>query len=161
MCGTHSESEHCRSFFLVRTCSLDLMETAVTFWEHCGADSLRRVQRSDVLFLDDSQLAPLDQSCLHVGICGAGGSSRVGPIAHRSRTSPLECRLARLAILLLLRGLRLWRCLKALSTLHRLKKAEDKTHYENWSQSSSSWWQWQTNWWEPYSENSPQRWSEH
>ena len=33
---------------------------------------------------------------------------------------------------------------KALSTLHRLKKAEDKTHYENWSQSSSSWWQWKT-----------------
>ena len=29
---------------------------------------------------------------------------------------------------------------KALSTLYRLKKAEDKTHYENWSQSSSSWW---------------------
>ena len=50
---------------------------------------------------------------------------------------------------------------KALSTLHRLKKAEDKTHYENWSQSSSSWWQWQTNWWEPYYENSPQRWSDH
>ena len=21
---------------------------------------------------------------------------------------------------------------------------------KNWSQSSSSWWQWQTNWWEPY-----------
>ena len=38
---------------------------------------------------------------------------------------------------------------KALSTLYRLKKAEDKKHYENWSQSSSSWWQWQTNWWEP------------
>ena len=31
---------------------------------------------------------------------------------------------------------------KALSTLHRLK-TEDKAHYENWSQSSSSWWQWQ------------------
>ena len=40
-------------------------------------------------------------------------------------------------------------------------KAEDKKHYENWSQSSSSWWQWQTNWWEPYYDNSPQRWSEH
>ena len=26
---------------------------------------------------------------------------------------------------------------KALSTLHRLKKAEDKAHYENWSRSSS------------------------
>ena len=38
---------------------------------------------------------------------------------------------------------------KALSTLHRFKKAEDKAHYENWSQSSSSWWQWQTNWWDP------------
>ena len=50
---------------------------------------------------------------------------------------------------------------KALSTLHCLKKAEDKKHYENWSQSSSSWWQWQTNWWEPYYENSPQRWSDH
>ena len=50
---------------------------------------------------------------------------------------------------------------KALSTLYRLKKAEDKKHYENWSQSSSSWWQWQTNWWEPYYENSPQRWSDH
>ena len=29
---------------------------------------------------------------------------------------------------------------KALSTLYRLKKAEDKKHHENWSQSSSSWW---------------------
>ena len=50
---------------------------------------------------------------------------------------------------------------KALSTLYRLKKAEDKTHCENWWHSSSSWWQWQTNWWEPYYENSPQRWSDH
>ena len=50
---------------------------------------------------------------------------------------------------------------KALSTLYRLKKAEDKMHYENWSQSSSSWWQWQTNWWEPYYETSPQRWVEY
>ena len=50
---------------------------------------------------------------------------------------------------------------KALSTLYRLKKAEDKKHHENWSQSSSSWWQWQTTWWDPYYENSPQRWSEH
>ena len=49
---------------------------------------------------------------------------------------------------------------KALSTLYRLKKAEDKKHYEKWSQSSSSWWQWQTNWWEPDYENSPQRWSD-
>ena len=30
---------------------------------------------------------------------------------------------------------------KALSTLYRLKKAEDKTQSEKWSQSSSSWWQ--------------------
>ena len=50
---------------------------------------------------------------------------------------------------------------RALSTLHRLKKAEDKAHYENWSQSSSSWWQWQTTWWHPYYETSPQRWIEH
>ena len=50
---------------------------------------------------------------------------------------------------------------KALSTLDRLKKAEDKKHHENWSQSSSSWWQWQTTWWHPYYETSPQRWSEH
>ena len=50
---------------------------------------------------------------------------------------------------------------KALSTLYHLKKAEDKKHHENWLQSSSSCWQWQTNWWEPYYENSPQRWSEH
>ena len=48
---------------------------------------------------------------------------------------------------------------KALSTLHRLKKAEDNVHYENWSQSSSSWWQWQTTWWHPYYETSPQRWT--
>ena len=40
---------------------------------------------------------------------------------------------------------------KALSTLHRLKKTEDEAHYENWSQSSSSWWQWQTTSWHPYS----------
>ena len=50
---------------------------------------------------------------------------------------------------------------KALSTLHRLKKAEDKTHYENWSQSSSSWWQWQTTWWDLHYETSPQRWVEY
>ena len=49
---------------------------------------------------------------------------------------------------------------KALSTLHRLKKAEDKTHYENWSHSTSSWWQWQTTWWDPHYETSPQRLSE-
>ena len=50
---------------------------------------------------------------------------------------------------------------KALSTLYRLKKAEDDAYYQNWWQSSSSWWQWQTNRWDPYYENSPQRWSEH
>ena len=50
---------------------------------------------------------------------------------------------------------------KALSTLYHLKEAEDKKHHENWSQSFSSWWQWRTNWWKPYYENSPQRWSEH
>ena len=50
---------------------------------------------------------------------------------------------------------------KALSTLHRIKRTEDKAHYENWSQSSSSWWQWQTTWWHPYYETSPQRWTEH
>ena len=48
---------------------------------------------------------------------------------------------------------------EALSTLHRLKKAEDKTYYENWSQSSSSCWQWQTSWWHPSSETSPRRWT--
>ena len=46
---------------------------------------------------------------------------------------------------------------KALSTLYRLKKAEDKKHHENWSQSSSSWWHWQTTWWDPHYETSPQR----
>ena len=50
---------------------------------------------------------------------------------------------------------------KALSTMHRLKKAEDEKHYENWSPSSSSWWQWQTNWWESDYEYSPQRWYDH
>ena len=49
---------------------------------------------------------------------------------------------------------------KALSTLHRLKKAEDKAYYQNWSQSSSSsWWQWQTSWWHPSFETSPRRWT--
>ena len=32
---------------------------------------------------------------------------------------------------------------QALTTLHRLKKAEDEAYYQNWWQSSSSsWWQW-------------------
>ena len=49
---------------------------------------------------------------------------------------------------------------KSLSTLHRLKKAEDKAYYQNWSQSSSSsWWQWQDSWWHPSSETSPRRWT--
>ena len=50
---------------------------------------------------------------------------------------------------------------KALSTLYRLKKTEDKAYYENWSQSSSSWWQWQTSWWHPSFETSPRRWTWH
>ena len=50
---------------------------------------------------------------------------------------------------------------KALSTLYRLKKAEDKKHNENWSQSSSTWWQWQATWLDLYYETSPQRWIEH
>ena len=50
---------------------------------------------------------------------------------------------------------------KALSTLYRLKKSEDNAHYENWSHSSSSWWQWHTTWWDPYYETSQQRWSDH
>ena len=49
---------------------------------------------------------------------------------------------------------------QALSTLHRLKKAEDEAYYQNWWQSSSSsWWQWQDSWWHPSSETSPRRWS--
>ena len=49
---------------------------------------------------------------------------------------------------------------QALSTLHRLKKAEDEAYYQNWSQSSSSsWWQWQDSWWHPSSETSPRRWT--
>ena len=49
---------------------------------------------------------------------------------------------------------------KALSTLHRLKKAGDKAYYQNWSQgSSSSWWQWRTSWWHPSFETSPRRWT--
>ena len=50
---------------------------------------------------------------------------------------------------------------KALSTMHRLKQAEDEKQHAKWSQSSSSSWQWQTNWWEPDYEHSPQRWSDH
>ena len=51
---------------------------------------------------------------------------------------------------------------KALSTMHRLKQAEDEKQHAKWSQSSSSSsWQWQTNWWESDYENSPQRWYDH
>ena len=42
---------------------------------------------------------------------------------------------------------------QALSTLHRLKKAEDEAYYQNWWQSSSS------SWWHPSSETSPRRWT--
>ena len=49
---------------------------------------------------------------------------------------------------------------QALSTLHRLKKAEGEASYQNWWQSSSSsWWQWQDSWWHPSSETSPRRWT--
>ena len=49
---------------------------------------------------------------------------------------------------------------QALSTLHRLKKAEDEAYHQNWWQSSSSsWWQWQDSWWHPSSETSPRRWT--
>ena len=49
---------------------------------------------------------------------------------------------------------------KALSTMHRLKQAEDEKQHAKWSQSSSSW-QWQTNWWESDHEYSPHRWYDH
>ena len=76
-------------------------DDSVFFW--CvrvlrGTDSLRSGQRFDVLFLDNFQPPPLDQSCLHMGTCRAGGPSRVGPIAQRSRMLPEDWRLARLAI---------------------------------------------------------------
>ena len=51
---------------------------------------------------------------------------------------------------------------KALSTMYRLKQAEDEKQYAKWSQSSSSSsWQWQTNWWESDYEYSSQRWYHH
>ena len=47
---------------------------------------------------------------------------------------------------------------EALSTLRRLKNAEDQAYYQNWWQSSSSsWWQWQDSWWHPSSETLPRR----
>ena len=49
---------------------------------------------------------------------------------------------------------------EALSTLRRLKNAENQAYYQNWWQSSSSsWWQWQDSWWHPSSETSPRRWT--
>ena len=49
---------------------------------------------------------------------------------------------------------------EALSTLRRLKNAEDQAYYQNWWQrSSSSWWQWRDSWWHPSSETSPRRWT--
>ena len=49
---------------------------------------------------------------------------------------------------------------EALSTLRRLKNAEDQADYQNWWQSSSSsWWQWQDSWWHPSSSTSPRRWT--
>ena len=50
----------------------------------------------------------------------------------------------------------------ALSTMHRLKQAEDEKKHTTWSQnSSSSSWQWHANWWESDFEYSPQRWYDH
>ena len=47
---------------------------------------------------------------------------------------------------------------QALSTLHRLKKADDEAYFQNWwHSSSSSWWQWQDSWWQPSFETSPRR----
>ena len=43
---------------------------------------------------------------------------------------------------------------EALSTLRRLKNAEDQVYYQNW-------WQWQDSWWHPSSETSPRRWTQH
>ena len=52
---------------------------------------------------------------------------------------------------------------KALSTMHRLKQAEDEKKHVTWSHnsSSSSSWQWHANWWESDFEYSPQRWQDH
>ena len=49
---------------------------------------------------------------------------------------------------------------EALSTLRRLKNAEDQAYYQNWWQSSSSsWWQWQDSWWHPSSVTTLRRWT--
>ena len=49
---------------------------------------------------------------------------------------------------------------EALSTMQRLKRAEDKKKQDTTSQpsSSSSSWQWQSSWWESDYEHSPQKW---
>ena len=51
----------------------------------------------------------------------------------------------------------------ALSTMHRLKRAEDKKKQETLAQasSSSSSWHWHTSWWESDFEHSPQKWYDH
>ena len=51
----------------------------------------------------------------------------------------------------------------ALSTMHRLKRAEDKKKQEASAQtsSSSSSWHWHSSWWESDFEHSPQRWYNH
>ena len=51
----------------------------------------------------------------------------------------------------------------ALSTMQRLKRAEDKKKQEATTQpsSSSSSWHWQSSWWESDSEHSPQKWYDH
>ena len=51
---------------------------------------------------------------------------------------------------------------KALSTMHRLKQAEDEKKHATWSHnSSSSSWQWHASWWESDFEYSPQKWYDH
>ena len=51
----------------------------------------------------------------------------------------------------------------ALSTMQRLKRAEDKKKQEATAQtsSSSSSWHWHSNWWESDYEYSPQKWYDH
>ena len=51
----------------------------------------------------------------------------------------------------------------ALSTMQRLKRAEDKKKQATWTQnsSSSSSWHWHASWWESDSEHSPQKWYDH
>ena len=52
---------------------------------------------------------------------------------------------------------------EALSTMQRLKRAEDKKKQEATAQpsSSSSSWHWQSSWWESDYEHSPQKWYDH